>query len=1193
MLLLPCCWMAVLPLAAQTNRVAIFPDEDPLTPENLKLVWPATPDLRYEVKQSTNLQSWSTAPGYPATANGPAQQMPFLTDGKARFFQVRELDEQPPAIVSQFPQDGGFAVPRFANLTLQLSDATGIDTNSIRLTVGDLGTFTLTNAQLTLSNGVLTFINGGSIPLGTWGTNVQVTLVAGDTLGNAVTNTWTFSLETQPQVVTNLFVFGSPQAQRTGQRIGNIPAAALAARFGPIPMGEGEPWTLVLVESNRLELSYTNTAPGFASNTYVCNLTPARPQDIFNRKITGISDDPGNKRLTLFTVEVPLTEIATNGAATVSANSVILQTGTNGAFAKAFEIGSTIAFPRIGYSLDGAEFKLKDSVGDFDIVNLTLEEQHWWLTPRLQVALEVNWGELKRFEAIASGNVDAAAVWNADFLLAGVALDKTIFELPEALQPKTWMFLGAIGPVPVYASLGLDVKLKARAEAHATLNFRAGLRQSMDAAFGVTYNQPNVQWVNTVVFPPPEVIPFNANINAEGSLTVSLEPALEFLVYGLAGVSAGITPSADLVFETGAGQPLSGRLDADVTLDLGLAGPAFDLLSPTPELSLSLWHDEWHLFPDDPAISFTEQPQSQTVPLGGSAYFSCTVAASGTPGYQWYFNDVPMPGQTSRTLLFPSVGYGHAGNYYVRVSAGGQATNSPPATLTVISPSLQSGLVAYYPFNGNANDASGNGNNANPAPGVTYGVDRFGAGNSAALFDGTSNTYFEVPTLATFQYRPATYSAWFTLAAYLPPAPPDKSMLMMTLMGRERCYDGHAGAIVLGSENQYGYANDLIYYTGTSGVHFWRTPPLQTWTHVAMTIDSANRICLYYNGEKVADQTYQYDQSSQFAFRIGGSSPALYGGGYGLGRYFWNGMIDDVRIYNRALSVSEILQLYNLSLPAAPSGMSLIPAGSFTMGDNLDGDTYALPLHTVYVSAFYMDKYLVTSNLWWAAKLWNGGNGYSYDHAGSGKAASHPVQAVNWWDCVKWCNARSEMEGLEPCYYSDANLTVVYKTGQTDPSVKWSAKGYRLPTEAEWEKAARGGASGHRFPWSNGDTITHSQANYISSSTYGYDLSPTRGYHPAFNDGVWPYTSPVGYFAPNGYGLYDMAGNMTVWCWDWSVNYGSSPESDPRGPASGSSRVIRGGSWNNDAYFPRCSLRFSGKQVDAYNNLSFRCVRGF
>ena len=137
---------------------------------------------------------------------------------------------------------------------------------------------------------------------------------------------------------------------------------------------------------------------------------------------------------------------------------------------------------------------------------------------------------------------------------------------------------------------------------------------------------------------------------------------------------------------TGTGQPLSGRLDADVTLDLGLAGPAFDWLNPKPELSLSLWHDEWHLFPNDPAISFDQQPQSQPVQVGGSAHFFCTVTAPQTPACQWYFNGVPMVGQTARTLLLPSVSFGDAGNYSVRVTAGNQSSNSAPATLTVIQP---------------------------------------------------------------------------------------------------------------------------------------------------------------------------------------------------------------------------------------------------------------------------------------------------------------------------------------------------------------------------------------------------------------------------------------------------------------------------------------------------------------------------
>jgi sulfatase modifying factor 1 len=156
--------------------------------------------------------------------------------------------------------------------------------------------------------------------------------------------------------------------------------------------------------------------------------------------------------------------------------------------------------------------------------------------------------------------------------------------------------------------------------------------------------------------------------------------------------------------------------------------------------------------------------------------------------------------------------------------------------------------------------------------------------------------------------------------------------------------------------------------------------------------------------------------------------------------------------------------------------------------------------------------------------------------------------------------------------------------------VNWSG-GYRLPTEAEWEKAARGGASGQRFPW--GDTITHSRANYSSSTSYAYDVSPTRGYHPTFNDGVYPYTSPVGYFAANGYGLYDMAGNVWEWCWDWyGTPYGQPGTTNPTGPASGSGRVLRGGSWNGSAGNARCANRLNDYPDYAYDDLGFRCVRG-
>jgi formylglycine-generating enzyme required for sulfatase activity len=301
--------------------------------------------------------------------------------------------------------------------------------------------------------------------------------------------------------------------------------------------------------------------------------------------------------------------------------------------------------------------------------------------------------------------------------------------------------------------------------------------------------------------------------------------------------------------------------------------------------------------------------------------------------------------------------------------------------------------------------------------------------------------------------------------------------------------------------------------------------------------------------------------------------------------------------FEETVSGSHGLRFYRvLALPVshptggAPATMVLIPAGIFEMGDTFyEGATYELPVHSVDVSAFYMDKFEVSKGLWDRVRTWSSSQGYSFDNEGSGKATNHPVQTINWYDMVKWCNARSQIEGRVSSYYTDAALTQVYKAGQVEPYVNWNA-GYRLPTEAEWEKGARGGASGHRFPWSDTNTITHSQANYFSDSSFSFDVSPTRGYNPAFNDGVMPYTSPVGSFAPNAYGLYDMAGNVWEWCWDWAGNYPSTLVTDPRGPDTGSTRVGKGGNWNFYAEHCRAAYRYGNPPTDTASNIGFRCA---
>ena len=295
-----------------------------------------------------------------------------------------------------------------------------------------------------------------------------------------------------------------------------------------------------------------------------------------------------------------------------------------------------------------------------------------------------------------------------------------------------------------------------------------------------------------------------------------------------------------------------------------------------------------------------------------------------------------------------------------------------------------------------------------------------------------------------------------------------------------------------------------------------------------------------------------------------------------------------VTVSDGSLTASDTFVLTVVNAPAAPTGFALIPSGSFTMGDALDGDS-AAPTHTVNVSAFYMAQNLVTKTQWDTVRTWANSNGYSDLAGGEAKASNHPVQTISWFEMVKWCNARSQQEGLTPVYYTNDAQTTVYKTGDvnvTNAQVKWAANGYRLPTEAEWEKAARGGLSGKRFPW--GDTISQSQANYNASN----DLSgAVNNYHPTYATGSTPYTSPVGSFAANGYGLNDMAGNVWQWCWDWYGTYDTGTPTDPRGVSSYVYRVFRGGCWGNHAGICRVAYRNSFTPFYADESIGFRVAR--
>jgi formylglycine-generating enzyme required for sulfatase activity len=267
-------------------------------------------------------------------------------------------------------------------------------------------------------------------------------------------------------------------------------------------------------------------------------------------------------------------------------------------------------------------------------------------------------------------------------------------------------------------------------------------------------------------------------------------------------------------------------------------------------------------------------------------------------------------------------------------------------------------------------------------------------------------------------------------------------------------------------------------------------------------------------------------------------------------------------------------------LPQAPSGMTVIFGGT-NAGTDPDFGAYSLTART-----FFMDTHEVTKALWDEVYAWAIAHGYAFDHPGGGKAANHPVHSVNWYDCAKWCNARSEKEGRPPAYYTSASHVPanVYRTGTLDVEDAWVRMdgGYRLPTDAEWMYAARGGVVGRRFTWSGGDTIDRSLANYYSYwldgvPVFSYDLATTWGHHPTYKVGSEPYTSPVGSFPANGFGLYDMVGNVYEWVFDRVIVYPDLLQ-----------RMARGSSWRTDAGGCRIGVANRNPPNVVYHSWGFR-----
>ena len=905
-----------------------------------EVAWSTVPGIRYILEECNDLASnnWTEVSDYPSKAEALVQQHVIeLLDNSCAFFRVRALDEQPPEMESN-PSAGAFGVRRFSSVDIELSDATGIDTNSISLTLGTNGTFSLISPELSYVTNSLVLDLGGDTALGSYGETQEVILAVSDTLGNATNYIWSFELEQKVDAATNLFVFGSPTAQRAGQRLSGL-SATVAARFssGPVRMSSSSNgWEIDTVTSNEVVISYSTNAPSFEVGQMLANLAPAHESEIFYRRIESISDNTVSNLLTLGTVEVGIGEMMTNGSFSLGdEDAVFLEFDENGTLVSAMDINKTIPLPELGADFSGT------SIYSSGALDISLQEGCFTFNPSLKVALKMDHGAIDRFEAKLSGDLNISCV--PEISVSGSYNDS----VSKELWSKSWWYWTAVGLVPVGVEITGSVTANAEIELDSSATLLAGFRQQGMIWVSGVYDpsaQPTTQMNRGFNMQPFEKVPLTFALNGNGNAVVSLVPQIDCRLYGAAGIYVNTNPrleisgSATMQNTTVTDADFRFGAYADCNVGLSLIG---DLAGDLSILSFNYFTEEWveHYEATTFPLSISVQPRSKTAICGDNVTFS--VQASGGIGcytYQWFQNEKPLPGETDAILRLQRVDYGHAGEFFVKISSGSVSVNSDVGTLSIV---------------------------------------------------------------------------------------------------------------------------------------------------------------------------------------VSGSTGPI-------------------------------------------SRMVRIPGGT-NCGTDPDYGAYSLT-----VSSFYMDRTEVTKAQWDTVYNWALLHGYNFNNVGSGKVSNHPVQTVNWYDCVKWCNARSEMGGRTPCYTINGHI---YKTGQSSPNCNFNANGYRLPTSNEWEYAARGGLRGKRFPW--GDTITHSKANYCSYSYYSYDISPTRSYHPLYDVGDYPYTSPVGSFSPNRYGLYDMSGNVWEWC----------------NTSSSSGRDIRGGGWYYYASYARCAHGGWYDSDNERNYIGFRAVR--
>lgn len=624
-------------------------------PATVRLDWQAIPGQTYRVMATTNLldQPWQDAVPGGLVAGSVIGAYTEPLPARAAFFRVQKEDTNPPEIESLIPVADAIAVQSNATVSITVTDETGIDTNSIVLTVAEWEDMTLASPYLAYDNGTIVFTPPDV--LGQAGETITNVLTVADTLGHTRNDhTWTFQLA-RPADVDDDFLplTAPPQGQGIQTLAAGVPETRIRTLANVHPLDATAEYHIVSVSSNAVVFSYQGDPPAMPEGKRLVSFDAAHP---FYRRATSNLVDGAQSQITVWTVDIPLTDLASEGSLSSSA------------FMPADPAPLGIQVTSSGLNLLHVEFgdDLSGTVlFEDDGLKLHLPQASWGFVGDVDVAFDLSFAELRSLDASAKGTLTLDLSPEALFYQA-VNGDG---EFP-LVQPVTKVFGAMAGPVPVWVEVIMELNAGYEYSASVSGVVNTRVHAEKELTFYVKLRQN--QWTHGVENPPIvlESDPIYWQLEGTANAKVYVQPKLTVLVYSLAGLWADVRPYAE--FD---GEYQLSPVEYDLGLYLGMAST----LGIESRIWYSAWGDkpEWQLFnskwpvwsssfPSSEAPIFLNSLAHQAVVQGSTLVLSAHATGVPTPSYRWYFNGARIVGAVGPQYTITGVQQGHEGAYTVQ-----------------------------------------------------------------------------------------------------------------------------------------------------------------------------------------------------------------------------------------------------------------------------------------------------------------------------------------------------------------------------------------------------------------------------------------------------------------------------------------------------------------------------------------------